>query len=72
MVHIVQLVRTSDCGSEGRRFESDYVPHGEMAEWTIAPVLKTGGPKGPGGFESLSPLLNKNGFKMYIGPHGSS
>ena len=26
MVGIVQLVRTSDCGSEGRRFEPDYPP----------------------------------------------
>ncbi len=25
-VGIVQLVRTSDCGSEGRRFEPDYPP----------------------------------------------
>ena len=44
MVHIVQLVRTSDCGSEGRRFESDYVPHGEVVEWFITLVLKTSGP----------------------------
>ena len=26
MVDIVQLVRTSDCGSEGRGFESHYSP----------------------------------------------
>ena len=26
MVSIVQLVRTSDCGSEGRGFESHYSP----------------------------------------------
>ena len=26
MVDIAQLVRASDCGSEGRRFETDYPP----------------------------------------------
>ena len=27
MVGIAQLVRASDCGSEGRRFDPDYSPH---------------------------------------------
>ncbi len=27
MVDIAQLVRASDCGPEGRRFNSDYPPH---------------------------------------------
>ena len=27
MVGIAQLVRAPDCGSGGRRFESDYPPH---------------------------------------------
>jgi hypothetical protein len=27
MVDVVQSVRTSDCGSEGRRFESGLPPH---------------------------------------------
>ena len=27
MVVVAQLVRASDCGSEGRRFESDLPPH---------------------------------------------
>lgn len=31
MVSLVQLVRTSDCGSEGREFESHKVPLGEKA-----------------------------------------
>ena len=44
MVRIVQLVRTSDCGSEGRRFEFVYAPHGEVVEWFITAVLKTAEP----------------------------
>ena len=30
MVPIVQLVRASDCGSECRRFESDWAPKAEL------------------------------------------
>ena len=28
MVSVVQLVRTPDCGSGGRQFESAHLPHG--------------------------------------------
>ena len=35
MVDIVQLVRTSDCGSEGRGFESHYSP-----KWSCTQVVK--------------------------------
>ena len=65
MVRIVQLVRTSDCGSEGRRFESVYAPNfGGLAEWSIAPVLKTGGPKGPIGSNPIaSAMKTKITFK---------
>ena len=46
-------------------YVSKNIIFGEMAEWTIAPVLKTGGPKGPGGSNpSLSAeylnVLNKS------------
>ena len=55
MVRIVQLVRTPDCGSGSRRFESVYAPNfGEMVEWFITEVLKTSGPKKPRRFESGS------------------
>ena len=58
MVRIVQLVRTSDCGSESRRFESVYAPNfGGLAEWSIAPVLKTGGPKGPIGSNPIASAM---------------
>lgn len=45
--------------------------NGEVAEWTIAPVLKTGGPKGPGGSNpSLSAkllnILNKSYCRYQI------
>ena len=29
-VFVAQLVRASDCGSEGRRFKSTRTPHGEV------------------------------------------
>ena len=44
MVRLVQLVRTPDCGSGSRRFESVIAPHGEVVEWFITAVLKTAGP----------------------------
>jgi hypothetical protein len=38
-----------------------HVGEGEMAEWSIAPVLKTGGPKGPVGsnptLSAISPCV---------------
>ncbi len=49
-VDVAQLVRASDCGSEGRRFESDLPPlkdSGETANFSVAvffissPVCKT-------------------------------
>ena len=65
MVRIVQLVRTPDCGSGSRRFESVYAPNfGGLAEWSIAPVLKTGGPKGPvGSNPTASAMKTKITFK---------
>ena len=30
---VAQLVRASDCGSEGRRFNSDQSPHKLRGEW---------------------------------------
>jgi hypothetical protein len=43
--------------------------HGEVAEWSIAPDSKSGGPKGPGGSNpSLSAILRPVGF----GWHGHS
>ena len=58
MVRIVQLVRTSDYGSESRRFESVYAPNfGGLAEWSIAPVLKIGGPKGPIGSNPIASAM---------------
>ena len=32
MVDIAQLVRAPDCGSGGRRFESDYPPHAKISK----------------------------------------
>ena len=39
MVGVAQLVRASDCGSEGRGFESHYPPHMTKAE---EPELRSG------------------------------
>ena len=42
--------RVPDCGSGGRRFESVILhKFGSVAEWSNAPVLKTGVPQGTGG-----------------------
>ena len=38
LVGIVQLVRALDCGSRGRRFESDYPPH--FLYWAVAKSVK--------------------------------
>ena len=42
MVVVAQLVRASDCGSEGRRFNSDQSPHilragGKVFHWSHKP-----------------------------------
>ena len=41
MVIVVQLVRTSDCGSEGRGFESHHSPNGPVPKWFKGGVCKT-------------------------------
>ena len=39
MVGIAQLVRALDCGSRGRRFDSDYPPH---LYWAVAKSVRHG------------------------------
>ena len=65
MVKVSQL----DCKSNPGRFDSDTgLNFGELAEWTIATVLKTGGPKGPGGSNpSLSASESLNGGISSVG-----
>ena len=47
--------KSRDCGTK----EGD---HGEVAEWSIAPDSKSGGPQGPGGSNpSLSATLRSKG-----------
>ncbi len=36
MVPIVQLVRASDCGSEGRGFESHWAPYGSLIQAAVS------------------------------------
>ena len=36
MVFVVQLVRTSDCGSEGRRFDPDQTPKNKCSRFKKA------------------------------------
>ena len=43
MVFVAQLVRASDCDSEGRRFDPDRSPHARMEELVVSLVLGTSG-----------------------------
>lgn len=65
MARMVKVSRM-DCKSTPGRFDSDTgLNFGELAEWTIAPVLKTGGPKGPGGSNpSLSAIGDESQTAM--------
>lgn len=63
MVDVAQLVRASDCGSEGRGFEPHRPPkiHGvRIGYWLAKPVCETGVPKGTCEFNSrLAPTFSK-------------
>ena len=41
MVSIAQLVRASDCGSEGRGFEPHCSPYKRMANWSFSFFVRT-------------------------------
>jgi hypothetical protein len=41
MVYIAQLVRASDCDSEGRGFDSHYSPHGLVPKWFKGALCKS-------------------------------
>ncbi len=68
MVDIVQLVRTSDCGSEGRGFEPHYSPkNGLVPKWFKGALCKSVSRQ----FESdrdLNITLSSNGRTSGFGP----
>ena len=40
MVGLAQMVRASDCGPEGRRFDPDIPPHAGIVQWLVCKFSK--------------------------------